>query len=86
MIKSTGTHSIISRSHGLHGNAYQNAPALRDAGASISAFPRGSLGTRDMILVPTVSVGMPTRTLLRCVTLERLALHSHAGAWERGVL
>jgi len=46
MIKSTAPHSIITHSHGHRGNAYPNAPALRDAGASTSAFPRGSVGTR----------------------------------------
>jgi len=40
---------IIPRSHGLRGNAYPNAPALRDAGASRTAFPRRSVGTRGSL-------------------------------------
>jgi len=65
MIKST--HSLFSRSHGLRGNAYLNAPAFRDAGASIIAFPRRSVGTRD-----THSLGFTLIELL--ITLGIVAI------------
>ncbi|TVT84795.1 hypothetical protein FPT12_06915 [Pseudomonas sp. H3(2019)] len=36
-----------------------------------------------ILIVPTLCVGMPLRTLRVPCDAERHGLHSHAGAWER---
>ncbi|PHN64172.1 hypothetical protein AO268_07315 [Pseudomonas sp. ICMP 8385] len=95
----------IDRSHALCGNAVRDAPRrLREVqdrwrmagrGASLAAFPRGSVGMimgPGMSIVPTLCVGMPSVTLrVACAKFktgggwrdaERPWPHSHAGAWE----
>ncbi len=67
MIKSTDIHSMIPRSHSLRGNAYPSTPAFCNVGASTSAFPRRSMGTRD-----TYALGFTLIELL--ITLGVIAI------------